>query len=157
MVSPQAVVTTVVGGLTMYAILLTMPEPVSKGVAALLTLGAMAYLGWDTVWRLIDGWLMLMKEVDRATAFEVRGGGEGSPSVRDAGRRGHGGHTRRVSRSSSHGRSIRSMMASSSGCGWVTTFRKLPPSAGRAVQLTPGFHLAACLSPMMKVPSRSGC
>jgi hypothetical protein len=70
MVSPQAVVATVVGGLTMYALLLALPEPVSKGVAALLTLGAMAYLGWDTVWRLIDGWLVLMKEVDGATTFD---------------------------------------------------------------------------------------
>ncbi|WP_225409809.1 SitA5 family polymorphic toxin [Stigmatella hybrida] len=70
MVSPQAVMATVVGGLTMYAILLALPEPVSKGVAALLTLGAMAYLGWDTVWKLIDGWLVLMKEVDKATTFD---------------------------------------------------------------------------------------
>jgi hypothetical protein len=70
MVSPQAVVATVVGGLTMYAILLALPEPVSKGVAALLTLGAMAYLGWDTVWKLIDGWLVLMKDVDQATTFD---------------------------------------------------------------------------------------
>ncbi|MBN1206334.1 MAG: hypothetical protein JXB05_15570 [Myxococcaceae bacterium] len=70
MVSPQAVVATVVGGLTMYAILLALPEPVSKGIAALLTVGAMAYLGWDTVWRLIDGWLVLMKEVDQATTFD---------------------------------------------------------------------------------------
>jgi hypothetical protein len=70
LVSPQAVVATVVGGLTMYAILLALPEPVSKGIAALLTLGAMAYLGWDTVWHLIDGWLVLMKEVDQATTFE---------------------------------------------------------------------------------------
>jgi hypothetical protein len=70
MVSPQAVVATLVGGLTMYAILLALPEPVTKGVAALLTLGAMAYLGWDTVWLLIDGWLVLMKEVDKATTFD---------------------------------------------------------------------------------------
>ena len=70
MVSPQAVVATVVGGLTMYAILLALPELVSKGIAALLTLGAMAYLGWDTVWRLIDGWLVLMQEVDEATTFD---------------------------------------------------------------------------------------
>ncbi|WNG50905.1 hypothetical protein F0U60_47335 [Archangium minus] len=77
LVSPQAVLATVVGGLTLYAILLAMPEPVSKGVAALLTLGAIAYLGWDTVWRLMDGWLVLMKEVDRATTFdELRASGE---------------------------------------------------------------------------------
>lgn len=70
MVSPQAVVATVVGGLTMYAILLALPEPVSKGISALMTLGAIAYLGWDTVWLLIDGWLVLMKEVDEATTFD---------------------------------------------------------------------------------------
>jgi hypothetical protein len=70
-VSPQAIMATVVGGLTLYAILLALPEPVSKGVAALLTAGAMAYLGWDTVWRLIDGWLVLMKEVDQATTFDA--------------------------------------------------------------------------------------
>jgi hypothetical protein len=70
MVSPQSVVATVVGGLTLYAILLALPEPVSKGIAALMTLGAMAYLGLDTVWRLIDGWLVLMKEVDQATTFD---------------------------------------------------------------------------------------
>jgi hypothetical protein len=70
LVSPQAVVATVVAGLTMYAILLALPEPVSKGVAALMTLGAVAYLGWDTVWRLVDGWLVLMKEVDRARSFD---------------------------------------------------------------------------------------
>ncbi|WP_257463033.1 restriction endonuclease fold toxin 5 domain-containing protein [Archangium lipolyticum] len=71
LVSPQGVVATVVGGLTMYAILLALPEPVSKGIAALMTLGAIAYLGWDTVWRLIDGWLVLMKEVDQATTFDA--------------------------------------------------------------------------------------
>jgi hypothetical protein len=70
LVSPQAVAATVVAGMTMYAILLALPEPVTKGIAALLTLGAGAYLGWDTVWRLMDGWLVLMKEVDRATTFD---------------------------------------------------------------------------------------
>ncbi|MDC0710277.1 restriction endonuclease fold toxin 5 domain-containing protein [Stigmatella sp. ncwal1] len=70
MVSPQAVVATVVGGLTLYAILLALPEPVSKGIAALMTLGAIAYLGWDTVWRLMDGWRVLMEEVDQATTFD---------------------------------------------------------------------------------------
>jgi len=69
-VSPVSVVATVVAGMTMYAILLAMPEPVTKGVAALMTIGAVAYLGWDMVWRLIEGWFALMKRVDRATTFE---------------------------------------------------------------------------------------
>jgi hypothetical protein len=68
--NPRAVMATVVGGLTLYAILLSLPEPVSKGIAALMTIGAVAYLGWDTVWRLIDGWVVLMKEVDQATTFD---------------------------------------------------------------------------------------
>ncbi|HEX8438469.1 MAG TPA: hypothetical protein VF697_25390, partial [Archangium sp.] len=63
MVSPTAVVATLVGALTMYAVLLSLPEPVSKGVAVLMTLGAVAYLGWDTVWKLIEGWRVLMEEV----------------------------------------------------------------------------------------------
>ncbi len=71
LVNPQAVVATIVGGLTIYAVLLALPEPVSKGIAAVLTVGAMAYLGWDTVWKLIDGWLVLMEEVDRATTFDA--------------------------------------------------------------------------------------
>ncbi|MDY7229566.1 hypothetical protein [Hyalangium rubrum] len=76
-VSPTAVVATLVGTLTMYAVLLALPEPVSKGVAALMTLGAVAYLGWDTVWRLVDGWLVMMEEVDRATTFrEIQASGE---------------------------------------------------------------------------------
>jgi hypothetical protein len=39
-------------------------------VAATLTALAIAYLGVDTVWRLIDGWLTLVREVDGATTFE---------------------------------------------------------------------------------------
>ncbi len=70
LVSPTAVVATVVGALTMYAVLLALPEPVSKSVAVLMTVGAVAYLGWDTVWKLIEGWLVLMEEVDEATSFE---------------------------------------------------------------------------------------
>jgi hypothetical protein len=70
LVNPSAVVATVVAGLTMYATLLSLPEPVSKGIAALLTLGAVGYLGWDTVWRLVDGWLVLMEEVDHSTTFD---------------------------------------------------------------------------------------
>ena len=71
MVTPTAVVATLVGALTMYAILLSLPEPITKGVAALMTLGTVAYLGFDTVWNLIDGWLVMMREVDRATTFEA--------------------------------------------------------------------------------------
>ena len=46
-----------------------MPEPVSKGLAASLTAGLIAYLGVDTVWSLIQGWRLLVAEADRATSF----------------------------------------------------------------------------------------
>jgi len=80
LVSPQAVAVTVVAGMAVYAILLALPEPVTKGLAALLTLGAGAYLGWDTVWRLIDGWLVLMKDIalaPNAVAMAARGNSGG--------------------------------------------------------------------------------
>jgi len=54
-----------------------LPEPVSKGVAALLTLGLVAYLGWDTVWSLIEGFRVLAAQVESATTFdEIRNAGE---------------------------------------------------------------------------------
>jgi hypothetical protein len=43
---------------------------VSKGLAALLTATAIAYLGVDTVWRLLDGWMALVRKVDQASTFE---------------------------------------------------------------------------------------
>ncbi|WP_338052856.1 AHH domain-containing protein [Pyxidicoccus trucidator] len=54
-----------------------LPEPISKGVAAVLTVGLVAYLGWDTVWSLIQGWKVLAEEVRAATTFEeVQAAGE---------------------------------------------------------------------------------
>ncbi|NMO21443.1 AHH domain-containing protein [Pyxidicoccus fallax] len=47
-----------------------LPEPVSKGVAAVLTVSLIAYLGWDTVWSLVQGWRVLAEEVRVATTFE---------------------------------------------------------------------------------------
>jgi hypothetical protein len=61
----------------MYMLLWVLPEPVSKGLAATLTAGLIAYLGVDTVWGLIGGWLRLVGEVDRAITFdELRDAGE---------------------------------------------------------------------------------
>jgi hypothetical protein len=51
-------------------VMMVLPEPVTKGLAALLTLGAGAYLGWDVVWRLMDGWLVMMEDAERATTFD---------------------------------------------------------------------------------------
>jgi hypothetical protein len=70
MADPNALRATLTASVTMYMLLWAMPEPLSKGVAATLTALAIAYLGVDTVWRLIVGWLTLVREVDRATTFE---------------------------------------------------------------------------------------
>jgi hypothetical protein len=54
-----------------------LPEPVSKGVAAVLTVGLIAYLGWDTVWSLIQGFRVMAAQVRGAASFdELRNAGE---------------------------------------------------------------------------------
>jgi hypothetical protein len=74
---PQALLATVSASLSLYLLLWSLPEPVSKGLAALLTASAIAYLGVDMVWTLLDGWISLVREVDRATTFEqLRTAGE---------------------------------------------------------------------------------
>nr|WP_225411831.1 hypothetical protein [Stigmatella hybrida] len=70
MVNPEVVAATITGAVTMYLMLWLLPEPISKGVAALMTVGLVSYLGWDMVWKLIDGWRVLVAEVDRSTTFE---------------------------------------------------------------------------------------
>ncbi|ABF86366.1 putative lipoprotein [Myxococcus xanthus DK 1622] len=69
MADPQALLATVSASVSMYLLLWSLPEPVSKGLAALLTATAIAYLGVDTVWRILDGWMALVRTVDRATTF----------------------------------------------------------------------------------------
>ncbi|QDE66286.1 MULTISPECIES: AHH domain-containing protein [Myxococcus] len=69
MANPQALLATVSASVSMYLLLWSLPEPVSKGLAALLTTTAIAYLGVDTVWRILDGWMALVRTVDRATTF----------------------------------------------------------------------------------------
>jgi hypothetical protein len=57
--------------------LMLLPEPVSKGVAAVLTVGLIAYLGWDTVWSLIEGFRVLAAQAKLATSFdELQDAGE---------------------------------------------------------------------------------
>jgi len=70
MADPRALLATVSASITVYLLLWSLPEPVSKGLAALMTATAIAYLGVDTVWRLLDGWVALVRKVDQATSFE---------------------------------------------------------------------------------------
>lgn len=74
---PSAVRSLIVSAMAMYMMLWVMPEPVSKGVAATLTAGLIVYLGVDTVWTLMNGWMQLVDEADRASTFaELRRTGE---------------------------------------------------------------------------------
>jgi hypothetical protein len=70
MADPVAVLATVSGAGTVYFLLWLLPEPISKGVAATLTVALMAYVGVDTFWGLIGGWKQLVEAADRASTFE---------------------------------------------------------------------------------------
>nr|WP_224240432.1 hypothetical protein [Hyalangium gracile] len=77
MVSPQALLAMVVWTASMYLMLWVLPEPLSKGLAALLTVSMLAWLGVDTVWSLMSGWVQLVEETHRATTFaQLRMAGE---------------------------------------------------------------------------------
>ncbi|MFP2910464.1 AHH domain-containing protein [Pyxidicoccus sp. 3LFB2] len=67
----EALVTMLATTGAVYLGLWLIPEPLlSKGLAATLTVALIAWLGWDTVWSLVQGWRVLAKEVEAATTFE---------------------------------------------------------------------------------------
>ncbi|MGE6757249.1 AHH domain-containing protein [Corallococcus interemptor] len=77
MTDQRAVLTTIVATGTMYLALWLLPEPVSKGIAATMTVVLIAYLGVDTVWNLIQGWIELSEQARVARTFdELRDAGE---------------------------------------------------------------------------------
>lgn len=72
-----AVLSMIVTTGALYLGLWLLPEPVSKGIAATMTAVLIAYLGVDTVWSLIQGWMRLSEAVVEATTFdELRDAGE---------------------------------------------------------------------------------
>ncbi|KFE67633.1 hypothetical protein [Hyalangium minutum] len=77
MVQPAAVLSLIVWTCAIYLAMWMLPEPVSKVLAASLTVGLIAWLGGSTVWNLMDGWVVLVKEVDGASSVtQVRAAGE---------------------------------------------------------------------------------
>ncbi|MFP2905426.1 hypothetical protein ACLESD_10280 [Pyxidicoccus sp. 3LFB2] len=77
MADPEALVAAALWTMTMYAILWTVPEPLSKGLAAALTASFIVYVGVDTFRGLIQGFRRLWEEAERATGFaELREAGE---------------------------------------------------------------------------------
>ncbi|WP_375755937.1 AHH domain-containing protein [Corallococcus exercitus] len=77
MTDQRAVLTTIVATGTVYLALWLMPEPVSKGIAATMTVVLIGYLGIDTVWNLIQGWIELSEQARMARTFDaLRDAGE---------------------------------------------------------------------------------
>jgi len=77
LVEPAAVLSMIVWTCAVYLAMWALPEPVSKILAASLTVGLIAWLGVSTVWNLMDGWVVLVKEVDGASSVaQVRSAGE---------------------------------------------------------------------------------
>nr|WP_323379105.1 hypothetical protein [Pyxidicoccus xibeiensis] len=77
MADPEALVAAALWTMTLYAILWTVPEPFSKGVAATLTASLIVYVGLDTFTGLVQGFRRLWEESERASSFgELRDAGE---------------------------------------------------------------------------------
>nr|WP_244237378.1 AHH domain-containing protein [Corallococcus llansteffanensis] len=77
MADPQAMLAAALWTGTLYLVLWSVPEPVSKGLAAVMTATLIVYLGVDTFWGLITGFRSLVDEADRARTFdELRNAGQ---------------------------------------------------------------------------------
>lgn len=70
MVSARAIQATIVSAMAMYLMLWALPEPLSKGIAAGITVFLLGYLGLDGVLKLWDAWKALVDEADQAQDFE---------------------------------------------------------------------------------------
>ncbi|MDC0710905.1 AHH domain-containing protein [Stigmatella sp. ncwal1] len=76
-VGTQAVIQAAMCTVVTLLVLLAMPEPVTKFIAAWATAGLILWVGAQTLYHLITGWFQLMEEVKVATSFEeVREAGE---------------------------------------------------------------------------------
>ncbi|HYH96203.1 AHH domain-containing protein [Hyalangium sp.] len=77
MVSMQAVMQAAIATVVTLLVLLAMPEPVTKFIAAWATVGLILWVGGKTLYNLITGWFQLMEEVKVAATFEeIREAGE---------------------------------------------------------------------------------
>ncbi|WP_439329037.1 SitA5 family polymorphic toxin [Corallococcus carmarthensis] len=77
MADPEAMMAAVLWTWTTYMVLLAVPEPISKGIAAVMTATLIAYVGIDTFWGLIVGFRQWVEAADRALTFDdLRQAGE---------------------------------------------------------------------------------
>ncbi|QSQ12013.1 SitA5 family polymorphic toxin [Myxococcus landrumensis] len=68
--APWAVRATLTASVAMYLMPWSLPEPRSNGLPARMTATAMAYLGVEPLWQVLDGWGVLVRRVDGARTFE---------------------------------------------------------------------------------------
>jgi hypothetical protein len=89
MVTAQAVMSTALWTVSTLLVLLALPEPVTKILAAGMATTLILWVGVDTLYNLVTGWFQLMQEAREATTFEeLREAGEryGKVMGRDAAR-----------------------------------------------------------------------
>ena len=70
MVDPVALQALVYTSLATCMALLLMPEPVTKSLMVAITVGLCTYLGWSTVWGILQGWKRLSAEAKAARTFD---------------------------------------------------------------------------------------
>ncbi|WP_225409126.1 AHH domain-containing protein [Stigmatella hybrida] len=77
MVSMRAVLQAAIGTVVTLLVLLALPEPITKFVAAWATTALVLWVGAKTLYNLVAGWFQLMEEVKAAATFEeIRDAGE---------------------------------------------------------------------------------
>ena len=82
MVSMRAVLQAAIGTVVTLLVLLALPEPITKFVAAWATAALVLWVGAKTLYNLITGWFQLMEEVKSAS--HLRGDPRGGREVRQA-------------------------------------------------------------------------
>jgi hypothetical protein len=133
MADPHAMVAAALWTGAMYFFLWTVPEPFTKGVAAVMTATLIVYLGVDTFRGLIAGFQRLVEEADRATTFD---------ELREAG----GRYGKVMGRNAARAFALLAMVAiGNTAAGFASTVPTLPGSAQASMQAGPtaGIRLAA--------------
>src|SRR4051812_13931524 len=76
-VDPQRVYVMVTTAMVGFMAMLAFPDPITKVILTVLTLAAVAYVGWDTIFGIRDGWKALKASCESATSFAaLRAAGE---------------------------------------------------------------------------------
>src|SRR3954468_18310573 len=76
-VDPQRVYVMVTTAMVGFMAMLAFPDPITKVILTVLTCAAVAYVGWDTIFGVRNGWKALKKSCESATSFaDLRAAGE---------------------------------------------------------------------------------